>query len=149
MIKDNSLINLEQLLAIQIRQLQKMLLTETRRLAFLNSDQPERAISMQKECDQVFSDSVGIQKRIDDFLDMADLEKQPSEKQKRIASLKSMVRKLAKRNFEMNQQSQKVLSGLLSEISNQINSLKAGKKMVNSYHSPNKDPYKNTFSGQF
>lgn len=146
--KDNPIKNLNQLLAIQIRQLQKMILTETRRLAFLNSDKPQRAVALQEECDRVFSGSVGIQKKIDQYLDLVDLKSQPKEKQKHIGKLKAIVRKLAKRNFELNQQSQRVLNGLMSELAVQIDCLKNGKKMVRSYHVSNKVPRSRIISGQ-
>jgi hypothetical protein len=139
---------LEKLLVYQVKQLGKMETLETRRLAILTGDKPETALALQKESDQVFDLSVALQEKIDTLLAKIDRNELSPEKQKKIASLTKLVRKLARRNYELNQQCQQVLGKLLSGISDQIAGIKKGRRVVRSYHKPNAGG-NSTISGQF
>lgn len=126
----------EKLLKLQILQLQKMEKSELRRLACLSSDTPERAFSIQNECNEVFEYSAVIQEKLDMLLNKFSMDELGAEKKKKIASMETIVRKLAKRNLELNQRCQDVLGTLLSEVSSQLGNIKMGKNVVNSYKPP-------------
>lgn len=127
---------LERMLAFQVKQLQTMEQAETRRLGFLSGDQPERALAVQKECDTLFERSSDLQEKIGHLMRSVEIKELGQGRQQNIHALESMVRKLAKRNLELNKRSQEVLNQILHSLSDQLSKIRVGRKAVNSYHNP-------------